>query len=239
MKLNVHNTQARHLYLKIYFTFILRTTYHIYITFVFFQEAHHNRISRHSQLLRKITETCPRAFNTLVQICRLNFWDAAEFLESFKKSDCTQSSELCRGFESSCSLSHSHRAVVETDGNIFSIALRRESVVNIPLTPFTDSYDMFHVTRATQFCTRNILTYSMKSKNRGVLFLVNIIEIQNQPHNYRNGAILDKEKMITLFRQFGFEIFYYENLKLKEFRHLVDELIKSRYLRATDCLGKW
>lgn len=89
-----------------------------------------------------------------------------------------------------------------------------------------------------EFCSRNILAYPMRSKNRGVLFLVNIIEIENQPDQYRNGAILDKMKLIALFREFGFKIFYYENLTLSEFRYLVDELVKSKHLRATDSLGK-
>lgn len=103
---------------------------------------------------------------------------------------------------------------------------------------YTESVDAtINVKKAVQFCSKNIRSYPMKSKNRGVLFLVNIIEIKNRPDLYRNGAILDKKKLIALFREFGFKIFYYENITLKEFRHLVEELIKSKCLKATDSLG--
>lgn len=138
-------------------------------------------------------------------------------------------------FGSSCSLTESVK--VERDGN-FLCKPKRNSIKTIPLELYAYSVEQtFHVIKAVQYCSRNILVYQMRSKNRGILFLVNIIEVKNQPHNYRNGAICDKEKLITLFRQFGFKIFYYENLTLSEFRQLVDELIISKYLRATDCLG--
>lgn len=128
---------------------------------------------------------------------------------------------------------------MEKDGNFLCSPIQN-IIETIPLELYTEDVEAtFNVIKAVQYCSRNILAYSMKSKNRGVLFLVNIIEIKDQPNQYRNGAILDKKKLITLFREFGFKIFYYENLTLQEFRHLVDELIKSKYLRVTDCLGKF
>lgn len=173
----------------------------------------------------------------LVNICQSNLWDAADFLTSFQNPDDIESNGFDRLFGSSCSLAES--VTVERDGN-FLCTSKRNSIVTIPLELYTDPVDqMFHVRKAVQYCSRNILAYPMRSKNRGVLFLVNIIETNNQPDKYRNGAILDKMKLITLFREFGFKIFYYENVTLKEFRYLVDELIKSKYLRATDCLGNF
>lgn len=129
--------------------------------------------------------------------------------------------------------------IVETDGNILGNT-RRSSIESIPLQLYTDPVEvMLHVTKAVQFCSRNILAYSMKSRNRGVLFLVNIIEVKDQPKQYRNGAIQDKKKLICLFSQMGYEIFYYENLTLNEFRQLVDQLTKSKHLRVTDSLGNF
>lgn len=192
---------------------------------LFFQKASDNLKSKHVNLLTKITETGPGAFNVLVDICRSNFWDADEFLASFNRPDCGD-----RLTES---------VKVETDGNFLSWP-KRKSIEPIPLAEFTEPVDtILQVTKADRFHSSKILSYSMKSKNRGVLFLVNIIEIKNEPDQYRNGAIVDKMKLIKLFREFGFKIFYYENITLSEFRHLVDELIKSTYLRKTDCLGNF
>lgn len=128
---------------------------------------------------------------------------------------------------------------VERDGNILGSSSRRNSIEDIPLQLFTEDIpETLKVVKAVQFCSSRILSYPMRSKNRGVLFLVNIINIKDKPSLYRNGAIVDKHRLISLFKQFGFEIFYYEDLTLNEFQHLVDQLIASKYLRKTDCLGE-
>lgn len=187
---------------------------------------------KHKHLLKKITETGPESFNVLVKICQTNFWDAADFLASFEEPDYTR---FRRSLRSNCNISENQ--TVERDGNFFC-GSRQNSIVAVQLEPFTQPVEAnLSVTKAERFSTSKILTYSMKSKNRGVLFLVNIIEVNGQPKQYRNGAEIDKANLIKLFREFGFIVFYYENLTLQEFRHLVDELIKSNYLRKTDCLG--
>ncbi|KAG4073108.1 hypothetical protein HA402_009527 [Bradysia odoriphaga] len=188
----------------------------------------------HDQLLRKITQVEANALNVLVEIYRAsNFWDAADFLSSFEKP---KSDQIIRTFRSQCNLTEPVGGV-EKDGNILGNASSRNGIEDLPLQPFTENVNAtFNVIRAERFCSSRILSYSMKSKHRGVLFLVNIINIKDKPNLHRNGAILDKDQLITLFQQFGFQIFYYEDLTLKEFRHLVEQLISSRYLRVTDCL---
>lgn len=57
-----------------------------------------------------------------------------------------------------------------------------------------------------------VSTYRMRSINRGVLFLVNIVHFDQQGKK-RNGADADRDNLIALFREMGFKIFYYENLK--------------------------
>lgn len=57
-----------------------------------------------------------------------------------------------------------------------------------------------------------VSTYPMRSLNRGVLFLVNIVHF-DQHNKKRNGADADRDNLIALFREMGFKIFYYENLK--------------------------
>lgn len=74
----------------------------------------------------------------------------------------------------------------------------------------------------------------MKSKNRGVLFLVNNIDFHT--NTKRRGADRDRVNLITLFRAFGFIIYYYENLRTDTFNDLVKILVKSDVLKTADCL---
>lgn len=79
-------------------------------------------------------------------------------------------------------------------------------------------------------------TYSMQSKNRGVLFFVNIINFPESLGGERKGASVDKNNVIWTFRQMGFVIFYYENLLYSELDMLLEKFVRSDYLRHTDCL---
>lgn len=171
--------------------------------------------SKHEELLKRITESGPDAFQDLVDICESNFWDAADFLTSFKKPERIVQIGYGRAF-ASCR-NQTDPVKVEKDG-IISSFFKRDIIPNIQLELFTDDSiedETMRVTKAVRFCSGNILTYPMMSKNRGVLFFVNIIEIQHRADKYRHGAELDKMKLITLFREFGFKIFYYENVTLK------------------------
>lgn len=57
-----------------------------------------------------------------------------------------------------------------------------------------------------------ISTYDMKSSKRGILFLVNIIKFDKHPEKTRNGATVDRDNLISLFRQMHFEVMYYEDI---------------------------
>lgn len=77
-------------------------------------------------------------------------------------------------------------------------------------------------------------TYSMKSKTRGVLFLINNIDFLTL--SKRKGAESDRVNLVTLFRAFGFVIYYYENVRSNQFNELLNILIKSEVLKNADCL---
>lgn len=82
------------------------------------------------------------------------------------------------------------------------------------------------------FYDERVGTYSMRSKYRGVFLMVNII---NFPHSdRRNGAEIDRENLIHLFREFGYEVFYYEDLCLSQFRQVLMQLLNSNYTRRTE-----
>lgn len=52
--------------------------------------------------------------------------------------------------------------------------------------------------------------YPMNSKNRGIFIMVNNVSFAS--NRYRNGALVDRDNLIHLFRKMHFKVFYYEDL---------------------------
>lgn len=110
----------------------------------------------------------------------------------------------------------------------------------IQLVPYTEPTqytisDSFRVEPAISYGSHPKLpVYSMQSARRGVLFLVNIINFVGDAMKRRDGAHHDQHNLITLFREFGYEIFYYEDLTRQQFADLVKELIDSNHLTDID-----
>lgn len=69
----------------------------------------------------------------------------------------------------------------------------------------------FKVKKATKFGNcKQIGAYKMNSTHRGVLLYVNIINTKcGKP---RNGAQFDRENVLYLFKQMGFDLIYYEDI---------------------------
>lgn len=68
-----------------------------------------------------------------------------------------------------------------------------------------------NVTKSKKYHTHKTLaTYDMKSRHRGVFFLVNIINFHKKEP--RNGASVDRDNLIALFRGMEFKIFYNEDI---------------------------
>lgn len=99
------------------------------------------------------------------------------------------------------------------------INVSRRSQSNIVLKEFTDvlipklNIDVKKSTRIHGDEASKVGTYSMHSKNRGILVFVNIIDFYKSKDSKRSGAEVDRNNFITLFRQMGFKIYYYENLQ--------------------------
>ena len=107
------------------------------------------------------------------------------------------------------------------------------------LKPYTDPTSFINtkmeVKRSNDFGKHPKLpVYSMKSKNRGVFFLVNIINFDESREKHRAGAESDHDNLISLFRELGFIIFYYQDITRPDLENLLDELIISDYLKHTD-----
>lgn len=52
--------------------------------------------------------------------------------------------------------------------------------------------------------------YPMNSRNRGIFIMVNNVSFAS--NRYRNGALVDRDNLIHLFRKMKFKVFYYEDL---------------------------
>lgn len=204
--------------------------------------------NRHKQLLIKLTQRGPKAYNILLEICKeLGYNEAYKFLKpasyigftDIKKNNEKQKQEWQRSQQQ-------HQQVP-------TITLTRPSTTEAPIELKEYKEDLENedtangneptkniVTLATEIKTHNkdnipLETYNMTSNCRGVLFLVNIIEFQDFDRR-RNGADVDKKNLISLFRQMGFQIFYYENLFREQFDLLLNQFSRSNFLRRPDCL---
>lgn len=102
------------------------------------------------------------------------------------------------------------------------------------LTEYTEQvHEQFKVELTTRPQRLRLLeAYPMSSSRRGVIFIVNIIKYKNNTHPMRNGAEADRDNLVSLFRQLGFTVFYYEDLTNEDFMYLVKELKNSPQLSA-------
>lgn len=110
------------------------------------------------------------------------------------------------------------------------------------LEPYTESTSYsfefklleLQVKRAVSYGSHPKLpVYNMKTKKRGVFFFVNIINFKRKEEP-RNGADKDRENLVTLFREMGFTVFYYEDLTCNEFFDLINELKTSEHVENID-----
>jgi len=109
---------------------------------------------------------------------------------------------------------------------------------NGALEPYTDPVEdpTHNVIKSDRIHTDKILgQYTMQSQHdRGVLLIVNIIEFLD-PDKFRNGAEVDGKSLIHIFREIGFTIFSYKNLKQDEFFRILSALTESEYVQRTEC----
>lgn len=144
-----------------------------------------------------------------------------------------------------------------TDGKCFSYM--KSNLEKDKLIPYTQTHSFtFNATvkKSSEFGKNPLLgTYSMESKNRGVLLLVNIMNFRDAKYQ-RKGSEKDCNDIIALFQEMNFKIFFYQDIDRDVscfmFRYLniyftdtllysqrmhsiLNLLINSEYLRHTDC----
>lgn len=195
----------------------------------------------------KITQRGPTAFTIFKAICQKDFIEAAEILKQrpvegngtslyggvvLSVSDSKKENERERRemYEGQCvSKLKASTSKSTVDGN--------KNEENIRLEPYDGPIKHeLDVKRAAKFGTASRFeTYPMRSKHRGVLFLVNIIDFRDKDKR-RNGAEVDKDRLLDLFNQMGFKLFYYENINAGQFSSLIKQLSSSNNLRMADSL---
>lgn len=192
-------------------------------------------------LFEKITHRGPNAFQGLVEICKGNFVEAANLLQRKssrftpvtnsdndddddddgkwvsirgKKREDKEKREKRKNRDNAPSNGNDARPQPNVDITDKSIS-RADAERNVKLELFTKEVRptklAINVTKSKKYHTHKTLaTYDMKSRHRGVFFLVNIINFHKQ--DPRNGADVDRDNLITLFRGMEFQIFYNEDI---------------------------
>jgi caspase Dronc len=168
---------------------------------------------RHRKLFEKITRRGPTAFDTLLTILSEEDWNEAYKLLKPSYAG-TWTSVKTRKVSIECN-NNNH-------GEVSSIVDRDEldCSITIGLEPFNGTLEhleqRIEVQKAETFGKHHKLpVYSMRSAQRGVFFLVNIIDFNGDYDGKlrRNGAEKDRDNLIGLFQGIGgFTIFYYENI---------------------------
>lgn len=101
------------------------------------------------------------------------------------------------------------------------------------LTPYSGVIN--HELPVTLESSPTLGNYAMNGKNKGVVFIVNIIDFPD-PAKRRDGAEVSKQLLLDLYSQRGFTPFYYESLTKARFLNLVDQLTTSKHLNSANCL---
>uniref|UniRef100_A0A2M4AQU3 Putative caspase-1 n=1 Tax=Anopheles triannulatus TaxID=58253 RepID=A0A2M4AQU3_9DIPT len=210
--------------------------------------------NRHKRLFEKITKRGPKAFTILLDICQRHFPGAYALLYPASNNNNQMHSTLNPKRQRSISfnvLSRSNtqrsQGDVEDGKNIMSSTLSEESKCCLEVYPnmlphtFTVTLTRSPSSMDTTFDAQRgqnvkVPSYSMKSRNRGVAFIVNVIDFVKNVHPKRNGADIDGRNLISIFQQLGFVVFYYENITKSDLDDLLVQLKESEYL-SCDCFA--
>uniref|UniRef100_U5EYG7 Putative ecdysone-inducible caspase n=1 Tax=Corethrella appendiculata TaxID=1370023 RepID=U5EYG7_9DIPT len=218
---------------------------------------------RHRLLFEKITRRGPKAFNILLDILRDSSIDAYKILNPgannqidvslrqreyenvpMEKEDDIDTTRATTTYQPLKNIENT----LDRDGNCFSNNSERiktdEYIENTKhshktLIPYLGepihNKKQYEIIKSKIFAEHPKLSaYPMYSRNRGVLFLVNIIHFKSGEKK-REGAEVDRDNLISIFRGLGFKIFYYEDIEFHVFQDLIQNLINSEYLKHPEC----
>ncbi|XP_058065222.1 caspase Dronc [Anopheles bellator] len=209
------------------------------------EEVAQDETSRHKKLFDKITKRGPKAFNTLLDICQRHFPSAYVMLNPASNDNQMHSTHNTKRQRSISFNVLSRPNPLRSQGdvedgknnNLANSTLAEENKCTLEVYPDTlpDSFTVTLTTGPVQTHPK-VAPYSMKSRNRGVVFIVNVIDFVKNVHPKRNGADIDGRNLISIFQQLGFVVFYYENITRSDLDELLVQLKESEYL-SCDCFA--
>lgn len=236
----------------------------IYASFRHVQSTNDTEAKRHRALFRKLMHRGPDAFAALKSLCQVEFPGAMRHLlneVSIHKSAVKPAAVNHRPAAASAPTTTTTTTTTTDVRPGYRPDTNQLHVFNDRLDAASAFANVQHSTRLHGTEPEDELgCYPMQSPNRGVAFLVNIINFRNRPKEPRLGADVDKVNLVQLFRQMGFTVMYYENRtavvrtcnfggnciafdahrppshhSAQELRELLNELRNSDWLRTADC----
>uniref|UniRef100_A0A182M9Q2 Caspase n=1 Tax=Anopheles culicifacies TaxID=139723 RepID=A0A182M9Q2_9DIPT len=204
-----------------------------------------DEITRHKKLFEKITKRGPKAFDTLLNICQQMFPKAYSILKPSSNDHQMHSTHNPQRVRSvSCNVApkvYSFRGPGDVEdgklSNLASSTLVEESKHVLQVYPdiLPTSFSVKLSVGPTETHPK-VPAYPMKSRNRGVAFIVNVITFLKDVHPKRNGADIDGRNLISVFQQLGFVVFYYEDITMGDLKELLVQLKDSEHL-SCDCFA--
>lgn len=189
--------------------------------------------TKHKLLFEKLTRRGPNAFQGLVEICKSDFIEAANLLQrrsarfiplypdlddkdvsiKQKRNDDKKERKERKNNrdKNNAGIAKPLPDIDITDKSVSRSDIEQPLQLELFTKEVAPSKLAIKVIKSKKFHTHKTLdTYDMRSRHRGVFFLVNIINFHRK--DPRNGASVDRDNLITLFRGMEFEIFYYEDI---------------------------
>uniref|UniRef100_A0A1B0C8E6 Caspase family p20 domain-containing protein n=2 Tax=Lutzomyia longipalpis TaxID=7200 RepID=A0A1B0C8E6_LUTLO len=189
------------------------------------EEEYGNEMDRKMALWRKIPKRGPKAYGKILEICSMHYPGAYRIL-------CNATG---KNYGQVASVSQNLSVLDEPDLNVVHDGPCLSTVAKPPrpmpeLTPYSGplvNHLNLTVKKSTKIHTNpKIKSYKMCSRDRGILFLINIINFK-RPNLNRLGANFDRDNLIYLFNELGFTIYYYEDINPEEMFHLIESVITT------------
>lgn len=197
------------------------------------EEEFGNETDRKMALWRKIPKRGPKAYDKLLEICSENYPQAYIILNKAIARNLGQMTSVSQSRENYAQLDEPDMK----DGMCLSVA-KKEPLEVAEFKPYSGKL-VNHLNLTVKKSTKihvnpKLKVYKMSSRNRGVLFLINIINFRKKEFN-RKGANNDRDNLIYLFTELGFIIYYFEDIEPQQmFNHLENfQMLDS--LDKTEC----
>uniref|UniRef100_A0A6B2E8A4 Putative caspase nc n=1 Tax=Phlebotomus kandelakii TaxID=1109342 RepID=A0A6B2E8A4_9DIPT len=202
------------------------------------EEEFGNETDRKLALWRKIPKRGPKAYAKLLEICSEDFPVAYTILNKSTGKNLGQMASVSQPREPFTPLDEPDIPDMNLGDGLCMSFCKEESPSTPELKPYSGpvvNHLNLTVKKSTRIHTNpKLKVYKMKSRNRGVLLLINIIKFKNAKLN-RFGANYDRDNLIYLFTELGFTIYYEEDIKPEKMFQYIEIFQMRAILEKYDC----